>query len=94
MNTLALVLIGWITLRLFRLSRSDSTEMKFEVIVRNTHLGVTLKASLFPVSRGAIAQLGDTVLFAVLFYAGLQLLIAPVLIGIYSRTEHKLQPMR
>jgi BASS family bile acid:Na+ symporter len=94
MNTLALGLIGWITPRLFRLSRSDSTAIEFEVIVRNTQPGVMLKASLFPVSTGAIAQLGDTVLFAVLFYAGLQLLIAPVLIGIYSRTEHKLQPMR
>jgi BASS family bile acid:Na+ symporter len=55
MNTLALVLIGWITPRLFRLSRSDSTAIEFEVIVRNTQLGVMLKASLFPVSTGAIA---------------------------------------
>ncbi len=80
-----LVATGWAAPRLFRLSRPDSTAVEFEVIVRNANLGVMLKASLFPAAAGATAQLGDTVLFTVLFYGGLQLLIAPVLIRIYSR---------
>lgn len=83
--TLALVATGWLAPRLFRLSRPDSTAVEFEVIVRNTNLGVMLKASLFPASAGATAQLGDMVLFTVLLYGGLQLLIAPVLIKAYSR---------
>jgi BASS family bile acid:Na+ symporter len=84
--TLALVVTGWFAPRLFRLSRADSTAIEFEVIVRNTNLGVLLKASLFPASTMATAQLGDTVLFTLLLYGGLQLLIAPVLIKFYSRS--------
>ena len=82
---LVLVAAGWLAGRLFRLPRPDSTAIEFEVIVRNTNLGVLLKASLFPASAAATAHLGDTVLFTLLFYGGLQLLIAPVLISIYSR---------
>ena len=84
--TLALIGTGWFAPRLFRLSRADSTAIEFEVIVRNTNLGVLLKASLFPASAMATAQLGDTVLFTLLLYGGLQLLIAPVLIKFYSRS--------
>jgi bile acid:Na+ symporter, BASS family len=84
--TLALIGTGWLAPRLFRLSRADSTAVEFEVIVRNTNLGVLLKASLFPASAMATAQLGDTVLFTLLLYGGLQLLIAPVLIKLYSRS--------
>lgn len=84
--TLSLIAIGWLAPRLFRLSRADSTAIEFEVIVRNINLGVLLKASLFPASAVATAELGDTVLFTLLFYGGLQLLIAPVLIKLYSRS--------
>lgn len=85
--TLVLVAAGWGAPRLFRLSRPDSTAVEFEVIVRNTNLGVMLKASLFPAAANATAQLGDTVLFTVLLYGGLQLLIAPLLIKVYSRLK-------
>jgi BASS family bile acid:Na+ symporter len=85
--TLALIVTGWFAPRLFRLSRADSTAIEFEVIVRNINLGVLLKASLFPASTMATAQLGDTVLFTLLLYGGLQLLIAPVLIKFYSRSS-------
>ena len=85
--TLVLMATGWLAPRLFRLSRPDSTAVEFEVIVRNTNLGVMLKASLFPAAAGASTQLGDSVLFTVLLYGGLQLLVAPVLIKIYSGTQ-------
>lgn len=85
--TLALVITGWLAPRVFRLSRPDSIAVEFEVIVRNANLGVMLKASLFPAAAGATAQLGDAVLFTVLLYGGMQLLIAPVLIRIYSRSS-------
>jgi BASS family bile acid:Na+ symporter len=83
--TLLLVVTGWVAPRLLRLPRADSTAIEFEVIVRNTNLGVLLKASLFPASAAATGQLGDTVLFTLLLYGGLQLIIAPVLIKLYSR---------
>lgn len=81
--TLLLMLTGWLTPRVFRLPRADSTAIEFEVIVRNVNLGVLLKASLFPAAVGATAQLGDMVLFTVLLYGGLQLAVAPVLIKLY-----------
>jgi BASS family bile acid:Na+ symporter len=87
--TLLLVVTGWVAPRLFRLPRADSTAVEFEVIVRNTNLGVLLKASLFPASAAATGQLGDTVLFTLLLYGGLQLIIAPVLIKLYSRSVPK-----
>ena len=83
--TLCLVIAGWLMPRLFGLPRADSTAIEFEVIVRNTNLGVLLKASLFPAAAGATAQLGDNVLFTLLLYGGLQLLIAPILIWVYTR---------
>jgi BASS family bile acid:Na+ symporter len=88
---LTLTTIGWSAPRLFRVPRVDAVAIEFEVIVRNVNLGVLLKASLFPASAGATAQLGDAVLFALLLYGGLQLLIAPVLIRIYSRSAGKPQ---
>ena len=83
--TLVLFVTGWLTPRLFRLSRKDAVAIEFEVVVRNTNLAVMLKASMFPAAAGATAQLGDTILFTVLLYGGLQLLIAPILIRIYSQ---------
>lgn len=81
--TLMLIATGWLAPRLFRVSRADSTAIEFEVIVRNTNLGVLLKASLFPAASSATGQLGDSVLFTLLLYGGLQLIVAPVLIKIY-----------
>lgn len=78
-----LMTTGWLAPRLFGLSRADSTAIEFEVIVRNTNLGVLLKASLFPASAGATGQLGDSVLFTLLLYGGLQLAVAPVMIKLY-----------
>jgi BASS family bile acid:Na+ symporter len=54
--TLALVGTGWLAPRLFRLPRADSTAIEFEIIVRNTNLGVLLKASLFPASAMVTAE--------------------------------------
>jgi BASS family bile acid:Na+ symporter len=84
--TLVLMATSWLSPRLFRLSRADSTAIEFEVIVRNINVGILLKASLFPASVVATAKLGDTVMFALLFYGSLQLMIAVVLIKYYSRS--------
>lgn len=84
--TLVLMATSWFSPRLFRLSRADSTAIEFEVIVRNINVGILLKASLFPASVVATAKLGDTVMFALLFYGSLQLMIAVVLIKYYSRS--------
>jgi BASS family bile acid:Na+ symporter len=80
---LLLMSTGWLAPRMFGLSRADSTAIEFEVIVRNINLGVLLKASLFPASAGATGQLGDSVLFTLLLYGGLQLAVAPIMIKLY-----------
>ncbi len=80
-----LAVCGWAAPRLMGLSKADSTAIEMEVIVRNANLGVLIKASMFPAVVGASNQLGDTVLFTVLLYGGLQLLVAALLIFVYRR---------
>jgi len=71
--------------RLLGLNKTDSIAIEMEVIVRNVNLGVLITASMFPVMAGNTNALGDTVLFTVLLYGGLQLLIATGLILTYRR---------
>ena len=54
--------------KLFRMSLNDTFTVAIEVLVRNSHLGVLLKAALFPAGDAANDRIGSAVLFAVLFY--------------------------
>lgn len=83
--TVFLSAVGYLTPKLARLSRPDSTAIEFEVIVRNINLGVLIKASIFPAAVAETAQLGNTVLLTLILYGALQLLISAVLIWIYRR---------
>jgi len=56
-----------------------------EVVVRNVNLGLMIKASLFPAVIGQPDAIGDTVLFALLAYGGMQLIMAAVLIAVGRR---------
>ncbi len=56
-------LCGW----LLKLCWHDTFAICIEVLTRNAHLGVLLKASLFPSRGGTDDALGDGVLFVVLF---------------------------
>lgn len=71
-----LTLISTLASKCLKLSRSDSTAIEMEVVVRNVNLAVLIKASMFPAVVGIDDQLGNTVLFTVLLYGGLQLLMA------------------
>jgi hypothetical protein len=51
----------------------DSFAACIEVVVRNAHLGVLLKAALFPAQHGVADPIGDAVLYVVLFYGVLSL---------------------
>lgn len=51
-----------------RLPIADSFTVAIEVVVRNAHLGVLLKASLFPAGGGEAGLIGNGVLYVVLFY--------------------------
>lgn len=87
--TVTVAAVGYLAPRLLRLSRTDSVAIEMEVIVRNINLGVLIKASLFPATVGATAQLGDTVFFTLLLYGVLQMLLGAGLIGLYRRAPGK-----
>lgn len=63
---------------LLRQSLADCFTVGIEVVVRNAHLGVLLKAALFPVDAAGGNELGDGVLFVVLFYGAGSLLISGI----------------
>ncbi len=73
---IALVYLCCMVGKLIRLRDDDSFTVAIEVSVRNTHLGVLLKASLFPAQAGTSDPIGDGVLYAVLLYAGICIGIA------------------
>ena len=85
--TICLALMAYVVPKIIGLSRSDSTAIEFEVIVRNVNLGVLIKASIFPAAASATAQIGDTVLLSLLLYGGLQMLLGAILIGFYRRSR-------
>ena len=62
--------------KLIRLPNDESFTAAIEVSVRNTHLGVLLKASLFPALTDTSDPIGDGVLYAVLCYGGICIGIA------------------
>jgi len=84
---LVLALASWLVCRLLGLSSADATAIDMEVIVRNVNLGFMLKASLFPAVIGKVDPIGDMVLFSLLLYGGLQMLLAPALIGLRRRKQ-------
>jgi len=77
-----LTIISRLSSKLFNLSHTDSSAIEMEIIVRNVNLAVLIKASLFPATTNSIDSIGDTVLFTILLYGGLQMLIAFLMIAI------------
>jgi BASS family bile acid:Na+ symporter len=58
------------------LARRDVFAVFIEISIRNTNLGLLVKASLFPAVRGVVDPLADTVLYVVLIYGALASLLA------------------
>ena len=81
-SPLVLILFGLISLWLsyaaaflIRLSIDDTFTVAVEVVVRNSHLGILLKAALFSSRDTEHLEIADGVLYTVLLYAGVCLLI-------------------
>jgi BASS family bile acid:Na+ symporter len=70
-----LIMVGAIPPVLAGLSRPDTVAIEVEVAVRNTNLGLLIKASLFPAVAGHIDPVGDFVLFTLLLYGAMQIFI-------------------
>lgn len=71
--------------RAMGLPPADITAINIEIAVRNTNLGLLIKASLFPAVVGVADPIGDNVLFTVLLYGGLMLIVGAVLIVLGRR---------
>lgn len=82
---MTLVFFTWLATKILGLSKSDSTAIEMEVVVRNVNLGVMIKASMFPVVVGGSNTIGDMILFTVLLYGVLQMLIAAGVIMLRRR---------
>lgn len=81
----ALAVISITVLRSFRLNWQDTAAINIEVVIRNTNLGLLIKASLFPAVVGVADPVGDLVLFTILLYGGAQLFMSPALIYFFRR---------
>jgi BASS family bile acid:Na+ symporter len=65
--------------RLLRLTRRDAVTLAIEATVRNTNLGLLIKASVFPALPEVADPIADGVLFVALLYGGMApLVILPV----------------
>ena len=64
------------TAALIRLNTDDSFTVSIEVLIRNIHLGVLLKAALFPASDAQHMELADGVLYVLILYGGISLVVA------------------
>jgi BASS family bile acid:Na+ symporter len=76
---------------LARLTPGDRVAIGIEATIRNTNLGILVKASLFPAVVGVIDPIGDGMFFVALLYGGAALLVATPLI-LLSRRRLSEQP--
>lgn len=70
---------------LARVTREDRVAIGIEATIRNTNLGILVKASLFPAVVGVIDPIGDGMFFVALLYGGAALFVAMPLILVSRR---------
>jgi BASS family bile acid:Na+ symporter len=99
-SLMALVLLGVISYYacfplgfVLRMPRNDTITIGIEAVVRNAHLGILLKASLFPAIVGVVDPIANGVLFVILFYGGVSLVIG-VAVVVLRRLELRLWEAR
>lgn len=83
---LLIAVMSWFLPKFLGLTIPDRTAIEMEAMVRNVNLAVLIKASMFPAIFGISDPLGDTVLFTVLLYGGMQMIVAAILIVMRRRT--------
>ena len=77
--TLFAIIALWLTYgvaTLIGMNTDDSFTVVIEVLIRNAHLGVLLKASLFPAADSAHREMADGVLYTLFIYSLIVLVIA------------------
>lgn len=74
LQVLACFVLAWP----FRVTSLESFTCQLEVVVRNIHLGLLLKASLFPASESS--DLSSQVMFVLLYYGGTSIVTGLVMV--------------
>jgi BASS family bile acid:Na+ symporter len=72
---------------LSRVTAQERVAIGIEATIRNTNLGILIKASLFPAVIGVIDPIGDGMFFVALLYGGMAIVVALPLI-LVSRRRH------
>lgn len=67
------------------LSRSETAAINIEITVRNTNLGLLIKASLLPAVVGVADPVGDHAFFTILLYGGLMLILSGAMVPWHRR---------
>lgn len=101
LQSFGLVSLGWVLAfagllavashvvpRLLGNSFRDVIAINIEITVRNTNLGLLIKASLFPAAVGVADPVGDHALFTILAYGGIMLMISGGLIAGFRRVTN------
>jgi BASS family bile acid:Na+ symporter len=78
----ACMLLSWP----FRVTSLDSFTGQIEVVVRNVHLGLLLKAALFPAAAASTDEIGAGVIFVLLYYGGASI-VTGVIMTVVRRIE-------
>ena len=68
-----LATLSWLIPLMLRRPPGECTAINIEVTIRNSNLGLLIKASMFPATVGVADPTGDMVLLTVLMYAGFAL---------------------
>lgn len=82
---ITLVVMSRVVPEIFRNSREDIIAINIEVTVRNTSLGLLIKASLLPAAVGVADPVGDNALFTILLYGGLMLIISGGMVPMFRK---------
>ena len=76
---------------LFRVGGPERVAIGIEATIRNTNLGILVKASLFPAVVGVIDPIGDGMFFVALLYGGAAIFVALPMI-LVSRRRLPVEP--
>lgn len=80
-----LVVPGYLIPKLLGISRPDGIAILFEVNMRNINLGIMISLSIFPAAVATTAQLGNTVLLALILFGFMQIAASGPVIALCRR---------
>ena len=84
-----LATLSWLIPLMLRRPPGECTAINIEVTIRNSNLGLLIKASMFPATVGVADPTGDMVLLTVLMYAGFALPMGVLQVWLHGRINKR-----